>query len=73
MRTPKAIQIKNYLDVNEVVAAAVDCGASAVHPGYGFLSENPALVEALHTKGIAFIGPAASALRIFGDKVQTRR
>ena len=61
-----------YLDVSDVIAAAVDTGCHFLHPGYGFLSESPALAEACAAAGITFVGPSAGALRLFGDKVQAR-
>ena len=61
-----------YLDVAEVIAAAVKTGCDALHPGYGFLSENPALAGACADHGIAFVGPVADTLRLFGDKSAAR-
>jgi 3-methylcrotonyl-CoA carboxylase alpha subunit len=58
----------SYLNIERVVQAALLVGADAVHPGYGFLSENVEFAEALAAKGIAFIGPVPKALRQFGDK-----
>ena len=58
----------NYLSVDKLVSAALDHGAEAVHPGYGFLSENEDLATALESVGIAFIGPTPEQLRIFGAK-----
>ncbi|MDL5158839.1 carboxyl transferase domain-containing protein [Actinomycetospora termitidis] len=57
-----------YLDVEAVVAAAKEAGADAVHPGYGFLSENPALARACEDAGITFVGPTPEILELFGDK-----
>ena len=59
-------------DVDAVVRAAVDAGASALHPGYGFLSERPALSEACADAGIVFIGPGPKTLELAGDKIATR-
>lgn len=64
---------ENYLDVEAIVAAAKDTGAEAVHPGYGFLSENPALPAALDKAGITFIGPPAEVLERAGDKTEARK
>jgi 3-methylcrotonyl-CoA carboxylase alpha subunit len=63
----------SYLDIAAVVAAARRAGADAIHPGYGFLSENPALAEACTEAGIAFVGPSAAAMRLLGDKSAARR
>jgi acetyl/propionyl-CoA carboxylase alpha subunit/acetyl-CoA carboxylase carboxyltransferase component len=61
-----------YLDVAAIVQAAVDSGCDAIHPGYGFLSENAGLVEACDAAGITFVGPSADAIALFGDKVRAR-
>jgi len=61
-----------YLDVAALVRAAAEAGASALHPGWGFASENPALAEACAAAGLRFIGPSATLLRLFGDKVAAR-
>ena len=61
-----------YLDIAAVVAAAVASGCDALHPGYGFLSENAAFARACAAAGIAFIGPAPAALALFGDKAAAR-
>ena len=62
-----------YLDVEAIVAAAQDAGCDALHPGYGFLSENPALARACDAAGIVFVGPAAATLERFGDKRAARK
>ena len=62
----------SYLDVTAVVGAALAAGADAVHPGYGFLSENPRLARACADAGVAFIGPAAGTLEAAGDKLAAR-
>ena len=62
-----------YLDVEAIVSAALATGASALHPGYGFLSENPLLAEACSEAGIVFIGPPASAIRAMGDKINAKQ
>ena len=64
--------LASYLDIEAVVSAAKDVGADAVHPGYGFLAENPTLAERLAEEGIAFIGPSAEVLRLLGDKLSAR-
>jgi acetyl-CoA carboxylase biotin carboxylase subunit len=69
----KTIAIGSYLDVEEVVGAAVAAGAMAIHPGYGFLSENPRLARACEAAGIVFIGPGADVLEAAGDKLAARK
>ena len=59
---------ESYLDIEAIIAIAKRCRAEAVHPGYGFLSENPAFAEALERAGIVFIGPPAGAIRAMGLK-----
>ena len=61
-----------YLSVDGVVAAAQAAGCDAVHPGYGFLSENPALAEACREAGLTFVGPTVSHVETFGDKLRGR-
>src|SRR5580692_2480047 len=67
---PPAAQ--SYLDVEKILAAAKSTGAQAIHPGYGFLSENPAFAEACAAAGIIFIGPTAAQMRAFGFKHAAR-
>ncbi len=62
-----------YLSIDEVIRVAQDSGADAIHPGYGLLSENPALVEACAEAGITFIGPKAETMRALGDKASARK
>jgi len=59
---------ESYLITNKIIAAAQQTGADAVHPGYGFLSENPAFVRACHAANITFIGPSAEAMEAMGLK-----
>jgi acetyl-CoA carboxylase biotin carboxylase subunit len=68
----KTIAIGSYLDVEEVVGAAAAAGAGAIHPGYGFLSENPRLARACEAAGVVFIGPGADVLEAAGDKLAAR-
>ncbi len=63
---------ESYLVIDRLVQAATDTGAQAVHPGYGFLSENAAFAEALDAAGIAFIGPTAAAIAAMGDKIAAK-
>ena len=62
-----------YLDIDAVIAAAVDNNCDCVHPGYGFLAENPTFARRCAAAGLTFIGPATEALALFGDKVQARQ
>ncbi|HZU24547.1 MAG TPA: pyruvate carboxylase [Bryobacteraceae bacterium] len=64
--------VQAYLDVNGVVSLAKEKGVDAIHPGYGFLSENPALPLACAAAGITFIGPDAGLLELLGDKTAAR-
>ena len=68
----KTIGITGYLDVDAVVAAAAAAAADAIHPGYGFLAENPRLARACEAAGIVFIGPRADVLEAAGDKLAAR-
>ena len=61
-----------YLDIDQIVAIAKECGCDAIHPGYGFLSENAALARRCAAEGITFVGPPAETLEIFGDKTRAR-
>ncbi len=63
----------SYLSIERIVAAARDTGAEAVHPGYGFLSENPAFARALAAAGIVFIGPPVAAIEAMGDKIESKK
>jgi acetyl-CoA carboxylase biotin carboxylase subunit len=63
---------ESYLRADLLVQAALNAGAGALHPGYGFASEQPALADACDENGIAFVGPRAETLRLVGDKVSAR-
>jgi pyruvate carboxylase len=62
--------VRNYLDPVEITRVAVEAGADAIYPGYGFLSENPLLAEACEAAGIAFVGPPADVLHLTGNKAR---
>jgi pyruvate carboxylase len=64
--------IRSYLDIESIVALAVSHGVDAIHPGYGFLSENPALRQACDKAGIIFVGPRQELLEQLGDKTAAR-
>jgi len=65
--------VQAYLDADGIVAMAVEKGVDAIHPGYGFLAENPALPKACKAAGIEFVGPSADLLELLGDKTAARR
>lgn len=64
---------KTYLDIAQIVEIAKKCGADAIHPGYGFLSENPGFAKACAEAGIIFIGPSPEVIHLMGSKVESRR
>ena len=64
---------ESYLNIPQILAACEITGANAVHPGYGFLSENARFAEILAAHDVAFIGPSAEHIRIMGDKIEAKR
>src|SRR5437763_12761620 len=67
---PSASQ--SYLNIPSVIAAATTTGCEAIHPGYGFLAENPAFVAACEDNELVFVGPTAEVMARMGDKVQAK-
>jgi len=68
----KGHPVRAYLDVSEIIRVAKECGADAIYPGYGFLSENPDLAQAAADAGITFIGPPTRVLEMAGNKVTAK-
>src|SRR5256885_8820935 len=64
---------QSYLHINAIIEVAKKSGAEAIHPGYGFLAENTAFVEACEEAGIVFIGPPAPAMRLMGSKIAAKQ
>lgn len=64
-----APSVKSYLNIPAIISAAEITGAVAIHPGYGFLSENANFAEQVERSGFIFIGPKADTIRLMGDKV----
>jgi len=69
----ETVEIGSYLDSEEHIRAAKETGAHAIHPGYGFLAENPDFAEAVEAAGLVFVGPTPEALRRGGDKLEAKR
>jgi propionyl-CoA carboxylase alpha chain len=67
-----ALAADSYLNIDSIVEAVEETGADAVHPGYGFLSENAEFAERLDASGITFIGPKPRAMRVMGDKIESK-
>lgn len=64
--------LKPYLDIDEIIKVALECGANAIHPGYGFLSENAQFAQKCEENNIIFIGPKVSVLKSLGDKITAK-
>ena len=73
VRIGPAPAAQSYLDIDAVIAACRETGADAVHPGYGFLSENADFARALEAACIAFVGPPVGAIEVMGDKIASKR
>jgi 3-methylcrotonyl-CoA carboxylase alpha subunit len=68
-----ALPVPGYLDADAIIEAARSVGADAIHPGYGFLAENPSFAEAVVRAGLRWVGPPAAAIAVMGDKAAARR
>ena len=64
---------QSYLNIQKIIDTARESGADAIHPGYGFLAENPGFAAACEREGLKFIGPSSRVLELMGDKVAARR
>ena len=73
MLNPEKGPLDAYLDINTIIRIAKEKKVDAIHPGYGFLSENPEFVEACEANGITFIGPSADLMRAMGDKISSKK
>jgi propionyl-CoA carboxylase alpha chain len=73
VRLPGSTSAETYLDVERVLAAAIGSGADAIHPGYGFLSENPAFARAVRSAGLIWIGPTPESIEAMALKVEAKR
>ena len=70
---PQKGPIDAYLDIDTIIKIALNAGVDAIHPGYGFLSENPEFVDACEQNGITFIGPSSDIMRAMGDKISSKQ
>src|SRR5665811_2286852 len=68
-----AAAAQSYLVMDKIIAAAKETGADAIHPGYGFLSENSAFAKRLKEEGIVFVGPNPGAIEAMGDKIESKK
>ncbi|HBS99373.1 MAG TPA: acetyl/propionyl-CoA carboxylase subunit alpha, partial [Citreicella sp.] len=64
---------QSYIVIDRIMGAIRQSGAQAVHPGYGFLSENPKFAQALDAEGVAFVGPPVKAIEAMGDKITSKK
>jgi len=69
----ETVEVLSYLFSEEQIRAAKQTGAEAIHPGYGFLAENPDFAESVEAAGLVFVGPSPEALRAGGDKIESKR
>ena len=69
---PGSAAEETYLNIPKIVQAALDCGADAIHPGYGFLSENPEFARACREAQLTFIGPSPDSMEVLGDKLRSK-
>ena len=73
IRIGPAAPAESILKIDAIMQAAIAGGAEAIHPGYGFLSENPDFVRAVDAAGLIFVGPSAAAVSAMGSKIEARR
>ncbi len=64
---------QSYLNFTSIISAAIATGSEAIHPGYGFLAENPEFAEAVEASGLKFIGPSPDTIRLMGDKIEAKK
>ena len=73
VRIGPAAASQSYLDIAKIIAVAKETGADAIHPGYGFLSENERFAEIIEAHDMIFVGPKPEHIRTMGDKVEAKR